>query len=333
MKRTAVVFVHGLFSGPTTWDTFAKLLQEDDEIAGRFDLIFVKYTTPHMQLRPDQAIPSISAIALQLKTVLQSRTGQHDGVVLVGHSQGGLIIQKYLSDSMNNVARGDLGRVRGVVLFACPNSGSQWARAARIKMPLIFGKNAQIQALVPLNEAILEWRRPIIERIVNAHPDQPDAYPIPIRVYAGTDDGIVPLASAIDHFHNVGALSGDHGGVIRPKNREDDIYHTLRKDLLDFVGRVPRQRTGMDADVKSLPAGALGALADVLATVAWAAEVPLPPRRSAVIDVIETHVRRSGGREQFLDLMAAALPEGHHDRARVFAAVDKWWPALTERVT
>ena len=329
----------GLFSDPTTWDQFANLLREDAEIVGRFDLQFIKYTTPYVRFRPDRAIPSVNAVALQLGTFVQTATGEHDGVVFVAHSQGGLIVQKYLADLMNNMARSDLGRVRGVVLFACPNSGSEWATVAKHKLPRFIGRNTQIQALVPLNDAILEWRRPIINRIVNASPDRPDTYPIPIRVYAGTDDGIVPLASAIDHFLNAGALRGDHSGIIRPKDRQDDIYRTLRMDLLDFVARLPRQRPGPDADMASLPAGALGALADVLATVAWdpAAQIrhglPSPDQRFAVVDLIDKLARRPGGREQFLDLMWAALPEGQPDRVRVFAAINEWWPTLTEPVT
>ena len=51
-------------------------------------------------------------------------------IVLVTHSQGGLIVQRYLARRLASGHGEELRRIRRIVMYACPNNGSQALLAA-----------------------------------------------------------------------------------------------------------------------------------------------------------------------------------------------------------
>ena len=119
MSQAALVFVHGLFSSASTWDNFASLITTDPELSHMFVMRF-EYPSPVVEADPRRRIPDYNAIADALMVYLARETYSFERVVLVTHSQGGLIVQRYLAQ-MLEAGRGlELQRIRLVVMFSCP---------------------------------------------------------------------------------------------------------------------------------------------------------------------------------------------------------------------
>src|SRR6476646_5433917 len=84
---TAVVFIHGLLSGPTTWDAFRTLISQDHDLE-HFTTLAFAYPSPVAEPDPRRRIPDYDAIADALALFLERDTALFDQVILVTHSQG-----------------------------------------------------------------------------------------------------------------------------------------------------------------------------------------------------------------------------------------------------
>ncbi|WP_344445304.1 alpha/beta fold hydrolase, partial [Kitasatospora nipponensis] len=219
-----VVFVHGFNSSPDMWDGFANRITKDRELAGAGVLRF-GYPTGLRQRGGLRVLPSLDTVADGLKEYLRTRAEKCDQLVLVGHSMGGLVIQRYLARMLAERHGRQLARVRRVVMLATPNAGSLLALGAR---KVLLGSNVQDQALRPLNDQVADTVRKVLQNVVNADVLSDGTCPIPFSVYAGTEDGIVPPASALGAFPDGAALPGDHFTIAR----EDSTYATLKRLLL-----------------------------------------------------------------------------------------------------
>jgi pimeloyl-ACP methyl ester carboxylesterase len=231
-ERVAVVFIHGLFSSARTWAAF-NILMRDDHGLGDFDRFEFEYWSPFFRFNPLRRIPNYSAIADTLLTFLETRTSDYRKIVLVTHSQGGLIVQRYLARRLAGGHGEELRRIRQIVMYACPNNGSQALLALRKHAR--FWVNPQERALRPFDEEIHQTRRIVHLQVVNATETTSSTAPIPVAVYAGSEDGIVPLPSAQDVFPDAAALPGDHSTIIRPDSPDHLSYLALRRHLLQLV--------------------------------------------------------------------------------------------------
>jgi pimeloyl-ACP methyl ester carboxylesterase/tetratricopeptide (TPR) repeat protein len=221
-----VVFVHGLFSGPEVWDRFAGLLEQDrglDAVVHRF-----AYGSPFIQARPDRQVPEPDDVADHLGTYLE-RFADSELVVLVGHSQGGLIVQRYLSRTLRAGKGRSLGRVRCVVTYSCPNYGSEFFARTRRR---VFRRNEQERQLRVFNRDVMETQRHILSAVVRAPEQSGWQWPIPIYAYGGTSDAVVPARSARGPFEEGGQLPGDHFQVVQPPDHDADSYRVLKERLL-----------------------------------------------------------------------------------------------------
>jgi pimeloyl-ACP methyl ester carboxylesterase len=100
-------------------------------------------------------IPDFNTLADSLGTFLE--TLRHPNVVIVSHSQGGLIAQRYLARMVMNARGRELLRIRRVVMFACPNSGSEIFLTLR--RAALAWSHPQERQLRPLDEAVSEAQR------------------------------------------------------------------------------------------------------------------------------------------------------------------------------
>jgi pimeloyl-ACP methyl ester carboxylesterase len=126
IKSAVAVFVHGLFSSAVTWDSLVSLLENDDEIKESYDLKRFQYSTPKWKIRPTRRIPDFDTVAGSLSTFLDVECAEYRNVVFVAHSQGGLLVQRFLSQMLADGRGRELARISRVVLLACPNNGSQF---------------------------------------------------------------------------------------------------------------------------------------------------------------------------------------------------------------
>ncbi|MGW8597611.1 esterase/lipase family protein [Streptomyces sp. NPDC055893] len=250
-----VVFVHGLFSSEKTWDPLVRLLASDEELAS----ITVRkfgYVSPKLRrFRPDRRTADYNDLAERLKTLVHYEASEHDRLVLVGHSQGGLIVQRYLARMINDGRGQELTRIRGVMLFACPNDGSDFMLPLRRAW---WRENPQVRALAPLNPDVKDAQRTVLNQIVQAKVTGSSSCPIPFWVFGGDADNVVTRASAEGVFPNASMLPGDHSTIIKPASHQDPAYLVLRKHLLDVqrqeVPTAPTAATSIPSPIEPPPA-------------------------------------------------------------------------------
>jgi pimeloyl-ACP methyl ester carboxylesterase len=229
MKQTVVVFVHGLFSSGQTWSSFHDLMVSDSELAD-LDLLDFEYPSPKFRLNPLRAIPDFDVLADSLRTYLETEAADYPNVILVSHSQGGLIVQRYLARTVMGGRGNDLKRIRRVVMFACPNSGSELFLVVRRRVP--FWSHPQERELRPINESVSATQQVVINRIVHAQRTSSDQCGVPVHVYAGEQDNVVTPTSAKGVFPDTGVLPGDHFTIIQPDSTRHRAYLALKGILL-----------------------------------------------------------------------------------------------------
>jgi internalin A len=231
-QRLAVVFVHGLFSSTDVWSSFAELIRADSDLS-MLTLLRFPYSSPVARVKPTRRIPNFNDISDSLGTYLDVEAAGYDGLILVSHSQGGLIVQRYLARMLSDGRGHDLARILRIVLFACPNSGAQFALLLRKAMG--WWRHPQERELRPINESITETQRTVINRIIYARENTTNTCRITLFSYAGESDNIVTPASAKSVFPGTGVIPGDHSSIIRPDSHTHRSYTTLKSNLLAAV--------------------------------------------------------------------------------------------------
>jgi len=227
MVRSALVFVHGLFSSPETWSD-VEFLCDSDPLIAEFDLLQYSYWSPKISFNRLRRIPDFDVLARSFGTFLKLRAREYDKVMIVSHSQGGLIVQRYLGQTVASGQLLELKQIAGVVMFACPNSGSELAMLFR--QVLGVWRHPQERQLRPLNAAVAETHAIVLERIVYAPAADPNSVHIPFAVYAGEYDNIVSPSSARGAFPHsqVGVLPGDHSSIIRGRQPEAAAFLAIK---------------------------------------------------------------------------------------------------------
>jgi TPR repeat protein/pimeloyl-ACP methyl ester carboxylesterase len=228
------VFVHGVNSSPAVWNGFTGLMAGDEQLADKVaePRLRFGYATGLWPARWRlRVIPSISTAADSLKEYLVTEAGSFERLVLVGHSQGGLVIQRCLARMLVDGRGRELARIRRVILLATPNTGSQLLLTSRRR--LVRG-NPQEKELRPFDELVADTLRIVVNGIVNA-PAEPTERTcrIPFSVYAAEQDGVVTPAAARSVFPEAAVLPGDHFSIVKPASREHRSYNTVRRLLLD----------------------------------------------------------------------------------------------------
>ncbi|WP_433788450.1 effector-associated domain 2-containing protein [Actinoplanes sp. CA-252034] len=237
-QRLGVVFVHGFLSSAATWSAFLHLIEDDPDLAS-YETDAFAYPSPPVSLNPLRRIPDIDDVADSLRTHLTHDLADHTGLVLVAHSQGGLVVQRMLARALAAGRGPELARIRRVVLFACPNSGSDLALLLRRGL----WRHPQERDLRPLGQAITEAHRTVLNQVVHATTVTATTCPIPIAAYAGESDGVVTPVSARSVFPETGVLPGDHFTIIKPDSPEHRSYVALKRHLKEALSmpddRVP----------------------------------------------------------------------------------------------
>ncbi|WP_430479760.1 alpha/beta fold hydrolase [Streptomyces sp. P11-1] len=222
--RLGVVFIHGFNSSARMWDPLVSSLEQDERTRGVTALPF-SYDTRLWQVSPVRRIPGFDTVADSLKEFLDTDAEGFGRLVLVCHSQGGLVAQRALTRMLAEGRGRDLARIRRVILLACPNNGSELAMSLRRGL---LSRNPQEHELRPLNQQITDAQRIVLRDLVNAREVTERTCPIPFSVYAGETDKVVPPVSALSTFPDAAVLPGDHSGIVRSQR----CYATVRRLLL-----------------------------------------------------------------------------------------------------
>ena len=231
MVDVTLVTVHGFWSSPATWDRLCAVLQADEEIEG-LRIHGFGYPSPKMRRLPFSwtRVPDSADIAQMLATEYATRLGRASSIAFVTHSQGGLILQRFLAWMTSEGRARELARIRTIIMLACPNGGSEYL--ASIRHVLGYGRHPQAADLEVLSKQVAETQRAVLARIVYASGVDDHRCRIPFHVYAAGSDAIVSAASAHAAFPGAGTLAGNHFTILDPAapgNRTADIikYHIL----------------------------------------------------------------------------------------------------------
>ncbi|MGW2520012.1 esterase/lipase family protein [Streptomyces sp. NPDC001617] len=234
-ERIGVVLVHGFISSPTVWNNFERLIASDSDLDFVSPLPF-KYASPKLLFNPMRRVPDLDDVADSLRGYLAVEAGKYERLVLVSHSQGGLVVQRYLARTLSRGLGLELARIKGIILFACPNDGSEFLSSVRQHWSPL---NPQLRGLEPLRNEVKDTQSRVISQIVHATVLAPSSCPIPIAAYAGESDKIVTRASAQSIFPDAGVLPGDHFTIVQPDSASHRSYTTLKHRLLSFHSAAP----------------------------------------------------------------------------------------------
>ncbi|MBQ0905017.1 triacylglycerol lipase [Micromonospora sp. U21] len=238
MVEGHVVLIHGLWSSPTTWDRLEQVLRADADLSGiqwaRYGYPSPKLGIPFLPRR----IPDHDDIAQALDSFVQARVPDDGPWAVVTHSQGGLILQRYLAWKVNDGRGRDLARIRSIVMLACPHEGSDYLRLFRNVAG--FGFRPQTESLQQFRTDVAASKRTVLNQITNATAVSDRTCPIPVHVYAGDSDNVVRRVSAQATFPDAGVLPGDHSSILDPAWPGSVTAETIRRHLVtDFSAPAP----------------------------------------------------------------------------------------------
>jgi hypothetical protein len=233
--KEIVIFVHGIRSSGEAWQPLVGLLKQDKEVTSRFEFHCFAYETKAVELRPHRRISTIEEVALHLREFIARF---HDReITLVGHSQGGLVIQAYLHAMLTGGCSENLNAIRQVIMMATPNHGSTFLNPIRKGFRKLFS-NPQDRALGVFDSDTNKTFNYVMKHVVLAKKRGAHEWPIPFCVFFGANDSVVPPVSACGGFHetNVKSLEADHFTIIKPENRQDERYRQFVDALFDPAG-------------------------------------------------------------------------------------------------
>jgi pimeloyl-ACP methyl ester carboxylesterase len=238
MLDVALVTVHGLWSAPATWDRLTSIWQSDEQLRGlrvhAFGYASPKTRNPLSSPRLPNYDDIAQTLAIEYSTVLEEASN----LMFVTHSQGGLILQRFLARMIDEGRARELSRVHSVVMLACPNRGSEYLRSVR--QVLGVGRHLQAGNLEALDRQVAESQRTVLQRIVNATGVDDYQCRIPFHVYAGSRDYVVPADSAQSVFPNASTLAGDHFSILDPAAPGNRTAEVVKRHILTDVSSVPQ---------------------------------------------------------------------------------------------
>ncbi|MCF3119097.1 hypothetical protein IPZ68_05150 [Streptomyces arenae] len=276
--RLGVVLVHGIRSSAAMWDPLRGLIAADEEL-DFVETLPHEYATGVLRLNPTRTFPSFDTAADGLKEFLDTQGEDFPRLMVIAHSQGGLIVQRCLARMLAEGRGRDLARIGRVVLLACPNNGSEFLLSLRRRF---FGRShPQESRLRPYDEQITDTQATVLHDIVKAHEVTDRTCPIPFKAYVAESDNIVKAASARSVFRDVGTLRGGHSTVARPDSAGHPTYRTLRRLILETADTDPPGRPGRipAAPIRdaALDATALGVHRVIDTAAPTAGLAPQPP--------------------------------------------------------
>jgi pimeloyl-ACP methyl ester carboxylesterase len=234
MVDMTLVTVHGFWSAPSTWDRLNAVWQADSELDG-LRIHGFGYPSPKKVRLPlsSTRVPDFDDIARTLATEYMTVLAKAPDIAFVTHSQGGLILQRFLAWMISQGRARELVRIRTVVVIACPNGGTQYL--ASIRHVLGYKRHPQAADLETLSKQVAETQRTVLEQIVYASGVDDHQCHIPFHVYGAGSDAIVPAASAQAAFPGSGILAGNHFTILDPSapgNRTAEVVkHHILTDL------------------------------------------------------------------------------------------------------
>lgn len=271
-KDRVIVFVHGVFGGPETWNcrsgqSWPKMLADDDVFKGA-DIYVTSYDTPYFgnRMTLDEIVANMNS-RFDNDRVFSG----HREVVFVCHSMGGLVTQRLLLTHREYAAQ-----VPFIYFFSTPETGAQIAKIGRI-----FSADPLLKAMIPgdENDYLLnlenEWLAAGFGKVHRycAYEKKPMKGVLVVDRLSGTRncESSVPI-------------NEDHAGIAKPCSAADDSYIALRNAWLKNPVK-PEIKPSHPVAMARAPAGDAGKVTVSVALYAQTGELvgsaDRPPVRSA----------------------------------------------------
>ena len=231
MIDATLVTVHGFWSSPATWERLNEVWRADEELRG-LRIHSFGYPSPKKPKLPFSVtrVPDYDDIAQTLATECATVLADAPDIAVVTHSQGGLILQRFLAWMVGEGRARELSRIRSVVMLACPNGGSEYLESLR--RTLGYGRHPQAGRLRVLHRQVADTQRIVLQRIVNAAVVDDYQCRIPFHVYAGGSDDIVKAASAQAAFPGASTIAGNHFTILDPAAPGNRTAETIKRHML-----------------------------------------------------------------------------------------------------
>jgi hypothetical protein len=232
-KPVAVVFVHGLFGSDLSWGkgdfALPHLLATDPELQPQIDTFFFEYKSP--LLGEALKIPSLSE---QLSGALEDNHvwANHERVIFVAHSMGGLIVRQYLIAHPEH-----LQKMQMLYFYAVPTGGAKIADIATV-----FSRNSQLNGL-----GQLEFNN-FLDAVTNSWRDQKKLSMLPTYCAFESKNTygirVVPEISA--EFlctEPAQPMDGNHLEIVKPQGPKDPRFTRLATAIKEQL-KVPLPSPG-----------------------------------------------------------------------------------------
>ena len=222
-----IVFVHGFGSSDETWTSLRDALLSDERVIARFEIApSFNYLSRLLRIPIYQRFPSISEIAGQLRDHLKraapsSDQGRGVDLTLVGHSMGGLVIQKYMEECLppqrpvnyNAFVRSFCSRRPISALASFLDYGKSCRCSCRIRKSRRYASSAR-RPVTPTRRFGTRSSMPSIGETVAG-------LPIAFYCFWGDSDAVVPRASSRGYFLYGQCIPGDHNSILKMKRPTD----------------------------------------------------------------------------------------------------------------
>lgn len=166
LNNSLVIFIHGLFGSPwTSWQGVPKRLQTEfshDSLLRSYDMYLFQYETTWR--RQPSLVPDLQA---SLHRFIEDVRPKYSTVVLVGHSQGGILAKLYILDRLRGGHGLDLP-IDLVITLGTPHRGTPFAILA-----FPFPSLRQARQLMPWSRNIRTLRRDWCPPYISTTPTPP----------------------------------------------------------------------------------------------------------------------------------------------------------------
>ncbi len=220
-NRKLLIFVHGLNGDRYgTWDMFPKFIFEEEENLHNVDIGMYAYVTGLRSLW--LASIELDREARVMADILRDAK-DYDGIILVGHSMGGLLIKAAIADLIERLDRTTLTRIAGVFLLATPQLGS-------LRVPgFLSWLGKDMRALRPHSKLVTKITQTFYRRVVGSEDSQmhgDDNFVIPVWVVVAAEDFWVDELSAgiTTPDKRRKDVRGLHTRIVKPQHRTEDAY-------------------------------------------------------------------------------------------------------------
>lgn len=204
-----IFFIHGYSTNSKkTWGDFPDYLKENKEIPHVID--FLDYKSP-AKWKVFASSPSLFNIAEGMLTKLKNKCMdfQKDEIILIGHSNGGVVIKKILQ---RFEAWGYDNNIVKVCFLDVPHHGSGLASIGKLINP----RNKHVKSLPINSDDLLEindyWSRGLANNRVEV-----------LNLVADNDDVVASMSSRFNITDSITIPRTDHGTIAKPSSSTADV--------------------------------------------------------------------------------------------------------------